>query len=231
MLIFCIDNTDESAKIVSRAVRKEDKCIKIRPSENILSSVNEAAKSTTVIFFIDTRLHGKTYNSFSLASSIRQKFPDCHIVFASQYQEDMPFCFKNFIRPSAFLLKPLAVSEVSALINEVSNLKKKKTPGTYIYVSTRNCKRGIEVGSILYFATCGKKLCCYLADGEKVEFYGTIAYYESNYSENFIRCHSGFLVNRQFIKGLKNGELELYGADETLPISRKYKAAVMECMT
>ena len=58
------------------------------------------------------------------------------------------------------------------------------------------------------------------------EFYNTIGNLEKQYCDDFIRCHSGFLVNRQYIKGIRKGEIELNGCEETVPVSKKYRTVI-----
>ena len=146
-------------------------------------------------------------------------------MFMSLYPEDMPLCFKNLIRPSGFLLKPIAPPEISELLHSISQHERKTAKTNIIHISTREYKYNIEINKILYLSTVGKKLYVKMTNGEKLEFYGTLSALEKEY-DNFVRCHSGFLVNKLYIKGIKRGEVELVGCSETLPVSKKYKSVI-----
>jgi len=120
------------------------------------------------------------------------------------------------------LLKPITVAEIAGLLHNINQYEKKSLKHDIITISTREYKYNVELSRILYFSTVGKKLYARMLNGEKLEFYGTISELEKKYVD-FTRCHSGFLVNKLYVKGICRGELELNGCKETLPISKKYK--------
>jgi DNA-binding LytR/AlgR family response regulator len=228
MVIFVFDHDFDTYTSISAAAEKSDEECIIYHNENIKNAIKIAEDEPCCVIFIDTRLHGKKKNSFSIASSLREKLPESHIIFVSAYQEDMIYCLKNLIRPSAFLLKPLSISEVESVLNSVVNTSLRKNRAKSICISTHEFKRMVEINKILYFATLGKKLVCYMITGEKIEFYGTIRELANKFSEDFVRCHSGFLVNRLHIKGLNKSELELDGTSEKIPISKRYKTDILD---
>lgn len=228
MLIFCFDNDEESVNVIKTSISKSGINIPLHMGENISSIIKLTENDPCCIIFIETRLHGKRQNSFSIAISLREKLPESHIVFISSYPEDMAFCFKNLVRPSGFLLKPLILTEVTAIINAVNEAYRQKAKPKTFFISTHEFKRKIDISKVVYFSTSGKKLFCRTVTGEKIEFYGTITALSERFSEDFIRCHSGFLVNKLYIKGLKKGELELEGISDTIPVSQKYKNLLMK---
>ena len=75
---------------------------------------------------------------------------------------------------------------------------------------------------IMYFTTIGKKLALKTSDCQTVEFYGTLKDIESKYSEYFLRCHSGFLVNKKYIRRFSKSSIKLKNSAEELPVSKKY---------
>ncbi len=179
----------------------------------------------TSIIFLDTR-HDD--GGFSLAKAIREFSDTCHIVFLSDHVEDMSFCFKNLIRPSGFILKPAGEAEFLEIIRSVlqQNCGTVAARVDKICLSAQNFQRILAVGDILYFSTRGKKLVCRTREGENIEFYGTIKNLSSRYAGNFIRCHSGFLANRDYIRGMHKGMLELKNCTELLPISKRHRAEI-----
>ena len=228
MKVFCFDNDKNTEKLFSNIISSNKFGVEsFRFSENPLEIDIYEEVSSDSVFFIDTRLQLKKQNSFSLAARIRERFPLCHIIFMSQYPEDMAFWFKNLVRPSGFLLKPMAPNEIMSLLSAIDSLSKKSARAKSILISTRELKRNVELSRIVYFSTSAKKLYCRQTDGEQVEFYGTISKLEEDLESEYVRSHSGFLVNKSFIKGLVKGELELFGCKETLPVSKKYKTRVV----
>lgn len=226
MKVFCFDGDKGTESLfkgvfATVGVEVEKFMFNQRPEQCIHSS-----EDSDIVVFIDARMRYKRKNGFFLAMYFREKYPHCHIVFMSLYPEDMSHCFKHLIRPSAFLLKPLTATDISGIIMNIVNYEKRTAQSSVIHVSTREFKRSVNLNKILYFSTSGKKLCIKLVGGEEIEFYGTMASYESK-CKNFIRCHSGFMVNKEYVKGIKRGEIEIVGCDETIPVSRKYKDIAM----
>lgn len=222
MIIFCFDN-DESTANTIRAVLAKSFKFSLYANKSMPEMFRMCEGKSDVIIFIDTRYRVQKQGSFALAASIREKLPLCHIVFISSYPEDMPLCFKNLIRPSGFLMKPFTKGEIISVVADINDLVSRAGKGRTLLISTHDMKRMVDINNIVYFSTFGKKIFCRLVNGERIEFYSTLAELEVKYQDDFIRCHSGFLVNRLYIKGIKKGEVELYGFKETLPISQKYK--------
>ncbi|MBE7051422.1 MAG: response regulator transcription factor [Ruminococcaceae bacterium] len=227
MVVYCFDN-DKSTETLIKSVIPANEMQNVEFHFNDKISAIHSAPGSDTIAFIDTRIHGKRQNGFSLAMLLREKLKDCHIVFMSLYPEDMALCFKNLIRPSGFLLKPLSKSEVSAIYYAVdAHIKRHNRSRTFV-ISTHDYKRCIELDKIAYFSTSSKKLFCRLNNNERIEFYGTITDLEKKFGDDFTRCHSGFLVNKQYIKAVRRNEMELLDCTETIPISKRYKPLIMD---
>ncbi|MBQ7718217.1 MAG: response regulator transcription factor [Clostridia bacterium] len=193
------------------------------PSGNMLGILKENGDN---VIFIDTRLSAEG-GSFAIAQAIRACSDSTHIIFMSSHIEDMSFCFKNLMRPSGFLLKPVDETEVSEIVDKIVNkIKKKKRLEDMLYISTHEYKRTVNIDQILYFATFGKKILCKTSGGESIEFYSTIKSLEKRFSKDFIRCHNGFLANKKMITGLNKGMLKIKNCEETIPVSKTYKQAV-----
>lgn len=225
MIIYCFDNDKSTETLIKNSVNAIGISDCTFFFNEKMSNINYESGSE-VLAFIDTRIHGRKQNSFSLAGILRDKLKDCHIIFMSSFPEDMVHCFKNLIRPSGFLLKPIAPAEIAGIISSVDGLNRRNNRIQSVTISTHDYKRSIEISKLLYFSTNNKKVFCRLINGEKIEFYGTISNLEKTYSEDFVRCHSGFLVNRKYIKALFKGELELSECEEKIPVSRKYKQQI-----
>lgn len=228
MIVFLFDNNTDTSLPIKKAICDYDEAIRIFCNESVGNALNLCRDEDDIVFFLDTRLHTKKHNSFSLALFFREKLPHCHIVFMSSYQEDMHFCLKNLIRPSGFLLKPLSQSEIITIISSVENTNRRQSRSKTLYISTHEFKRAIDINNVVYFSTSGKKLLCITSTGERIEFYGTIADLEKRFSEDLVRCHQGFLVNKLFIKEIRKGEIELDVLSETIPVSQKYRHSVLE---
>lgn len=226
MKIYCMDSDADTLDLLHSILpllQSEGCSLRINiPAAELLNALSSEKSS---VVFLDTRHAG---GGFSLAKAIRGVSDTCHIVFMSAHVEDMSFCFKNLIRPSGFILKPACETELLEIIRSVLQ----KTRGTAaarvesICLSAQNFQRTLAVGDILYFSTRGKKLVCRTRDGESIEFYGTIKALAARYAGNFIRCHSGFLANRDYVRGMHKGMLEMKNCTEALPVSKRHRAEI-----
>ncbi len=230
MYVFCFDGPEspfqEILKNAVLALRNED--IRFYTDASIANIIKIAPEEDKAVFFIDTRIRTKKQNGFSLAASLRERFPKCHIVFTSSHPEDMALCLKNLLRPSGFILKPASSFDVISIISEISEYIRKQSRAKMLYISTHEFKRNINIDSVVYFATSSKKIFCKTALGEEIEFYDTISNLQKRFPETLLRCHHGFLVNKIYIKSVNKGAIELDCLRESLPISQKYKQEVME---
>lgn len=221
MNIFCFDDDIATERLLKKIINCDELGTNVLYWSEHLELVPPTQDNGGMVVFLNTRLCEKTRNSFHFAVQIRESYPESNIIFISQYPEDIHLCLKHLIRPSGFLLKPILSGEVMDILREIARCKKT----TYVRISTREYKYNIDKKQILFFSTFGKKLYAQMKNGEKIEFYGTISDLEKEH-EDFIRCHNGFLVNGIYIKGIKKGELELFGYGETLPISQKYREKI-----
>lgn len=214
----------ESIKALGLKMQRKGCTVSLNMPENVFFDTLSTEHS--VLIFLDTR-YMCVGESFAFARRIREYSDTAHIVFMSSQPEDMSFCFKNLIRPSGFLLKPVCEAELSEIVFSVLDRIAQRSAAR-ISISTHTVKRTLSLKDILYFSTVGKKLLLRTQDGEEVIFYGTMKGLEEKYAADFIRCHSGFLANRSYILGIRSGMLQLRNCRECLPISKKYRHTVTE---
>ena len=229
MNVFFFDDDENNIKTIKTIGQKmsaRNVVFNINVTFSDLVSATQCDNETIV--FIDTRLT-EPDGGFALAKLIRGYSSGCHIIFMSSHIEDIGFCLQNLLRPTAFLLKPLNKAEVIEIINEISeeNKRQKNKSNEKLFISTHEIKKTIKTDNVLYFTTSGKKILCKMTDGENIEFYSTIKELENKYSDSFIRCHSGYLVNKNMIAEFSKGMLVIKNNRETLPVSKKYKSGVM----
>lgn len=154
------------------------------------------------LFFIDTRYKVTGGNFLTLARRIRENSEKCHICFLASTTADVVFCYRKLVRPSGFLLKPVDETELRLLISDIvrfENVRRSLPDDPQILLKTRGTRTMLRASNILYFTAMDKKVvCCTEKDGE-ISFYGSLGTLEKRYRDFFLRCHSGFLVNRHRI--------------------------------
>ncbi len=177
------------------------------------------------LFFIDTRYKVSGGNFLTLARRIRENSEKCHICFLAPSTADIAFCYKKLVRPSGFLLKPVDENELRLLISDIirfENARRSLPDDPQILLKTRGARSMVRASNVLYFTAMEKKVvCCTEKDGE-LSFYGSLGTLEKRYREFFLRCHSGFLVNRRRIDGFIKSKmcLHLRGCELEIPVSK-----------
>ncbi|MCL2400864.1 MAG: LytTR family transcriptional regulator DNA-binding domain-containing protein, partial [Defluviitaleaceae bacterium] len=87
-----------------------------------------------------------------------------------------------------------------------------------------------QIKDIIYMRSQWRKVTMFLADGSSVEFYGNLKeIYEQQLQHfDFISTHVSYLVNYDYIAGIKADKLELTTGAEPLPISKTKSKDVWE---
>jgi len=180
------------------------------------------------LFLLDTRCKVSGGNFLTLARKIREQSSACHICFMASSTADMSLCYKHLVRPSAFFLKPVDAMELRSLISEIEgfeNSRRLQKGDAQILLKTRGNKRTVKASSVLYFTSYDKKVLCCTEKGDKIDFYDSLANLEERYKNFFLRCHSGFLVNKKRITGFSKKGMSLLltglsGAVLEIPVSK-----------
>jgi len=99
-------------------------------------------------------------------------------------------------------------------------------------IFTYKIKKGthrVQMKDIVYLESYGRKMVLHLADGNKVEFYGTLKeiYQESLSKHGFIQVHKSYIVNFKYIAAFKYLELTLSDGG-TIPVSKQRRRAIRE---
>ena len=167
-------------------------------------------------------------NGIDFSIRLRKRNPLAHLIFFSMNYLSGPYILRNYVRPTGFFLLSEGMSDVLYIFNCIIDAKAQlsDTDKRIEFISKYN-RMQIPLSQILFFTTMDKKIVCHLENGESYEFYGTLHKIGKEYSSFFIRCHAGFLVNREKIShvNLSKGILMLTNCDEQIPISRKYRKA------
>ncbi len=229
--VYFFDNDNDTSKAIETLIGEyEDEKIEFLVINDFKKFITEFTSDEKAIFFIDMRSRIKNINCFKLAGKIRQKNELCHLIFTSHYHEDMCFCFKNLLRPTNFLTKPIAEYEYKAQIDMIikSNIERDAMSHHKMQISSGGTKYILTLDEIVYFSTLGKKIVCKTMDGKEIEFYDTMKSLEAKLSNYFIRCHSGFLINKEIISRTNNNMLLIKNSRDMIPISKKYKKTIAE---
>jgi len=159
------------------------------------------------VFFLDIDLNAKM-SGLDLASIIHTKHVDAYIVFISQYAN---LVFKSFkVRPFDFLPKPITKKGLKDVLTDINNdfLKKiyVKKPGL-LNIKIGNKIYQIPKSEIVFMEKFSNK-CIIHSTTKTVYCYQTLdTIYDELGSEDFIRCHKSFIVNKNYIEQLNLSDM------------------------
>lgn len=212
---------DELFKRVESILRKR----KITANYNVKSVKNEKDNEyVPEIFLIEPEYSYNNISGISFAEKVRNTYPLCEIVFISANYLSLTEIMCRYIKPTGYFIAPINDLRFFELmvryINSIKEHNREK-----IVITSEYRKINVYTDDILYFTTEDKKIICVTIKGEKITFYDTMAALEKKHSHNFVRCHSGFLVNKYKILSVNKqlSYITLSDSEEKIPISRKYK--------
>lgn len=126
-----------------------------------------------------------------------------------------------------YLIKPVGRKELEKLLDKVEKIFIRNREKTLQY-TWRRASGAIPYGKILYISSREHVLSIHCTDGRVQESTGKLNDMEQYIcGNNFLRCHQSFIVNMYHVREFSGMELTLAGG-ESVPISRRYYAAVQE---
>ena len=160
---------------------------------------------------------------------LREQYKKAIIILIADLKTSPMTYMKPSILASALLLKPLNQTMVRQTMEEVFRCCiQKETDDDVFVVQIKEEKYRIPYSEILYFEARSKKIYACTINCE-YGFYDTMEHLEKECSEQFVRCHRGFIVNKEKIEKVKLSQncLTISGGME-IPLSRSYKSVIKE---
>lgn len=214
-LVAVCDDDKENRKIITEIVEKHFEIIGIKAEikeyksgEDLLKNVNEQI----CLLFLDIEMPGKS--GIEVKDILTTKMNVSNIVFVTNHIGFMQEAFgKNVI---GFMEKPIDANQIIHWVNIAYETYK----DTRYIILDKNVK--IKEDSIKYVEAEGNYVRIVLVDcSGGILQRGTIASWEKQLDCYFIRCHKSFLVNMNYITGIKYKEIELEG-NTCIPLGRNY---------
>ena len=189
---------------------------------DIVNSVDLALKlmpHNPDLFFVDIRLKGEK-TGIDLGEILsEQRMP---FIYVSANNEIATLKKATQTNPLSYITKPYKKSDVLAQLE----LFKMNYTSTY-EVKTTFGKKQIKLSDILYFESDNSYVKV-ITNNAIYSERNSMAELEQELKNNFIRVHRSYLVNIKHIE--EYNSTHLYVKDKPLPISRKYKAQLMEIL-
>ena len=165
------------------------------------------------VIFLDIQMEAP--NGMDTAERIREKGYEGLIIFITVLKE---YVFTSFeVGAYDYILKPLGKERFQKTMDRiVKSLEKNKK---CILVKNHNSSQVVSVAEIVYCEVLGRKLYLHQKDAGIIDYYARLGELENSLDSRFFRCHRSYLVNLDYVKGLKPGSV-LLTTNEEIPVSR-----------
>ena len=165
-----------------------------------------------------------------ILESVRKNHHETKILLVADLSISPMRYLRPSIHPDSLLLRPYEISEMRKIFRELFLAYMQKEENSEgeerLVIENKSGKIFIPYNRILYIESREKKLFVRTAR-EEYGFYDTVEHLVQVLPNIFIRCHRGFIVNRQKIKKVfwAKNEMELESG-ERIPVSRTYRSEV-----
>lgn len=165
-------------------------------------------------------------DGMTAAEMIRQSDPEVVIIFITNMAQ---YAIRGYaVDALDYLLKPINYFVFSQRLSRALGRMKKKER-CYITIAVKGGSMKMEANQIFYVESQGHNLLFHTCTGI-VKGRGVLKEIEQILTEHgFFRCNNGYLVNLEYVDGVRDGNAIVNG--EELLISRPRKAEFLEALT
>lgn len=174
------------------------------------------------VVLLDITLKGDK-NGIELAKTIRKENPQLPLIYITGNSDSGTKMNAFDTNPSAFLTKPFIeqnlISAIELAFNRYSKLSTSK-PTDYLLIKSGKKFIKLHIDDIQIIQAKGS-YSSFITREETFLQSGNLNHFQSRLNGDFIRVHRSFLVNKEKITAINNGNV--YVEDTGVPIGRKYK--------
>ncbi|HIZ22517.1 MAG TPA: LytTR family DNA-binding domain-containing protein [Candidatus Blautia faecigallinarum] len=185
----------------------------------------EKYDTTIDLIFLDIQM--KIVNGLHAAESIRKKDAGVGIIFLTTLTQYGLEGYKY--QAINYIIKPMKYMRLKSELDKfVERSRKEERPSLVIANDTGKYK--VPLKSIRYIETYNRNLMFH-TEQENIICYRSMKEIERELcGKDFVRCHTSYIVNLFYVKGIKKLDMELI-TGEILPISQPKRKRFMEKLT
>lgn len=187
--------------------------------------LTEGYDTTIDLIFLDIQM--KLMDGLKTAEHIRRLDENVGIIFLTTLTQYGLEGYKY--QAFNYIIKPMKYVRLKAEMNQWLK-KHRRNDSPAITVSNDSGKYKIFLNSLRYAETFNRNLLLH-TEQENIICYRSMKELERELeSHGFVRCHTSYLVNLFYVKGMKKLELELISG-ETIPISQPRRKELTQKLT
>lgn len=177
------------------------------------------------IILMDVQM--KFMDGITASKLIRERDPDVVIVFITNMAQ---YAVRGYeVNALDYVIKPIEYFSFSEKLSRAIGQTKKKEKN-YIIISVNRGLKKLDVSQICYIESYGHKLIFHMTSKEYTTHSITMKELEEKLEKyHFYRCNKGYLVNLEYVEGIKDNYAVIGG--EKILISRLKKNAFLEALT
>ncbi len=182
----------------------------------------EKYDTTIDLIFLDICM--KMVNGLHAAERIRQMDENVGIIFLTTLTQYGLEGYKY--QATNYIIKPLKYVRLKSEMDKfIRRRQKDETPSLVIANDTGKYK--VSLKSIRYIETYNRNLMFH-TESENIICYKSMKEVEKQLADKgFVRCHTSYIVNLFYVKGIKKLDIELM-TGETIPVSQPKRKEFME---
>lgn len=215
---------DQLGEMISRYAVETETKIRVTKYYDGLDLI-EKYDTTIDLIFLDIQM--KMVNGLQTAERIRQMDEKAGIIFLTTLTQ---YALEGYKYQAVnYIIKPLKYVRLKAELNKFVERHRRENHPSIVVVNDSG-KYKIALNSLRFVETFNRNLMFH-AEQENIICYKKMKEIEQELKEHgFVRCHTSYLVNLAYVKGVKKLEITLI-TEETIPISQPKRKEFMEQLT
>lgn len=166
------------------------------------------------IMFLDIQMEEP--DGMKTAKLLRERGFGGLIVFMTVLKEQVFGAFQ--VEAFDYLIKPAENDRLYSVFDRaLKTLEKKRRKN--IVIHRGNTTSIIYLDDIVYGEVIGRKIYLHTNDGQIADYYSSLEVLEQNMDSRFFRCHRSYLINLDYVRGVKDGNAALSDGS-CIPVSR-----------
>lgn len=171
--------------------------------------------------------------SVEILEELRKRDKNAMLILISDVTVSPLKYMKPALMAGSLMLKPLNRPMISTTIKEVFNVldsSQQTHDDKKFCIETKSGQKFVSYDKIIFFEAREKKIFLN-TECEEIAFYSSLDVLEKSLPDNFVRCHRGFIANKNRITQILFAQNIIYcGPDIVIPLSRSCKPILKEMM-
>lgn len=166
------------------------------------------------VIFLDIQMEQP--NGMETAKMLRQRGNHSLLVFVTVLKECVFDAFE--VEAFDYLVKPFDHSHFKRTMDRILKALQRREAKSIVVRRGSSCEV-IPLAEIVYCEVQGRKIYIHQSGGKVSDFYDRLDDLERRLDRRFFRCHRSYLVNLEYVRGCKAGQVVL-PQNDVIPVSR-----------